>query len=383
MSEDTGASDDINNGSTSSDFDRLEEARRYFRKNYNVLSIPLPGEVIESWDEQNKKYIKKIADGKSSEGYGQWKSLILERQTAEDFENRFRNRQNCNIAIVTGKVSGVFSLDVDGPQAFDYLEKRIQEVDDEEIGDAVKNTLRTRTGGGNLQFLFGCNPSDFDNEEDIPSWVLWKGTSNDNEVRLKGHGGYAIVPHSISQSGRVYEFENGETPVITLSKEKIYLLISILEHKSKEKTFEADTDARENTNHSRPILMKVLTEDSISNILNVLKGYYEKGSRNDINTWLCGLLFKQNVNYESARKLVIALCHAANDEEKNSRLTVLYRTYEIGKKGQLISGFTNLVEIIAKKAGEEAAKNLVIGIIKIINSPKKYRTYQTTNRLCI
>ena len=59
------------------------------------------------------------------------------------------------------------------------------------------------------------------------------------------------------------------------------------------------------------------------------------------------------------------------DEEKLTRLKVLARTYERGKNGQRISGFTNLMEILIKKIGnKQTPKELVINIIGIINTPK-------------
>ena len=161
----------------------LENARNYFSAEYNVIPIPPPGESVNVWEEETKEYTKKVADGKSAEGYGSWKHLINNRQSKEDFESRFKDKPNCNIAIISGKVSQAFSIDIDGEEGRKYFYDKIGESDDEEIKNAIRNTLKIKTGGGNSQILLGCNPNEFDTEEDIPNILLWIGDDEHGEGR--------------------------------------------------------------------------------------------------------------------------------------------------------------------------------------------------------
>ena len=98
-----------------------------FQQNIMLFPIPPPGESVNVWEEETKEYTKKVADGKSAEGYGSWKHLINNRQSKEDFESRFKDKPNCNIAIISGKVSQAFSIDIDGEEGRKYFYDKIGE----------------------------------------------------------------------------------------------------------------------------------------------------------------------------------------------------------------------------------------------------------------
>ena len=136
--------EDSNAKSTQYNANSLEKARDYFSKEYNVIPIPPPGKPINVWEEETKKYTRKIADGKSAEGYGSWKHLINNRQSKEDFESRFKDKPDCNIAIISGKVSQAFSIDIDGDAGRKYFDDKIAEGGDEEIRSAIQNTLKIK-----------------------------------------------------------------------------------------------------------------------------------------------------------------------------------------------------------------------------------------------
>ena len=59
-----------------------------------MIPIPKPGE--------SKKAEVAIANGKSAAGYESWKDLQELRQEMEDVKRRFEDKEDCNIAILTG-----------------------------------------------------------------------------------------------------------------------------------------------------------------------------------------------------------------------------------------------------------------------------------------
>ena len=88
------------------------------------------------------------------------------------------------------------------------LMNKIAEGGDEENQKCYTKYSKNKTGGGNSQILLRCDPVEFDIDEDIPNILLWIGNNEHSEVRLKGSGGYVIVPRSVHSTGSRYEFED-------------------------------------------------------------------------------------------------------------------------------------------------------------------------------
>jgi hypothetical protein len=179
-----------------------------------VIPIPKPGE--------SKKTEVAIANGKSAAGYESWKDLQELRQEMEDVKRRFGDKEDCNIAILTGTALGVFAFDIDGQEAQTYFDKKIERLDDDDISTAIKNTMITKTGSDHGQhIIFRIDPAEFQvNDERIKTTTLWVGNGSHSEIKLKGDGGYIIAPPSLHASGKRYEFINEVVPVC-LTKEQI------------------------------------------------------------------------------------------------------------------------------------------------------------------
>jgi hypothetical protein len=72
----------------------------------------------------------------------------------------FQVKKDCNIAVLTGKVSTKFAFDIDGENAEKCFEEAVKSLDDQEIKDAIKNTMQTRTGSGcDKHVILGLNPT--------------------------------------------------------------------------------------------------------------------------------------------------------------------------------------------------------------------------------
>ncbi|MDN5868778.1 MAG: bifunctional DNA primase/polymerase, partial [Candidatus Nitrosocosmicus sp.] len=128
----------------------IEAALSYNSKGWNVIPIPKPGEIIrKTWDANLQKSVDIKADGKSAEGYGFWDPWKQNKQTKEDVIRLFKDRDNCNLALVTGKVSSIIAFDIDGKDAKDHFFSTIEKLNDPAIKDAIKNTMQTKTGSGN------------------------------------------------------------------------------------------------------------------------------------------------------------------------------------------------------------------------------------------
>src|SRR5919107_2706261 len=88
------------------------------------------------------------------------------------------------VGIVTGTVSGVLVLDVDGPEGEDELQK---------YGHPVTPMVRTASGGLHLYFKH-------------PEQHVRTGIRVAPGLDVKASGGYVVAPPSVGPNGRAYEW---------------------------------------------------------------------------------------------------------------------------------------------------------------------------------
>ncbi len=103
----------------------------------------------------------------------------------------------CNWAAATGLPSGVFALDVDGPEGSASLESLSASY------GSLPETLSVATGRGK-HFYFRTQAMTF-----VPNRVGFRLEGID----VRGDGGYTVVPPSVHQTGCVYTFINPDVPV--------------------------------------------------------------------------------------------------------------------------------------------------------------------------
>jgi hypothetical protein len=152
----------------SSDINSVEKALYYHSYGFNIIPIPKRGEKIgQTWDEKEKKFVDEIADGKSAKGYVSWSQWQSKQQTSEDITKLFHDKKDCNIAILTGKVSRIIAFDIDGEEAEKYFDKVVESLGDTETENAIKNTMQTKSGSGQgKHIILRFNPEDFQNGRD-------------------------------------------------------------------------------------------------------------------------------------------------------------------------------------------------------------------------
>jgi Protein of unknown function (DUF3987)/Bifunctional DNA primase/polymerase, N-terminal len=137
---------------------------------------------------------------------GSWKAAQTERASPEKLEEDFRRHPHANVGIVTGAVSGVVVVDIDGPDGVTSLRK---------ILDEPPKLPSVRTGNGH--HLYGRHP----------------GTALKNFVKTypgldgRADGGYVVAPPSRHVSGKDYIWGSPlENPLPELPPELLSLFSS-------------------------------------------------------------------------------------------------------------------------------------------------------------
>jgi Bifunctional DNA primase/polymerase, N-terminal len=272
-----------------------------------------------------------------------WEPFQITHASNKLIEEWFSNGHAYNnIAIVTGKISRIFALDIDGEEASACFNRAVESLDDEGLETALKYTLCIKTGSGNTHIIIGLRQEEFASEDDrIANSVLWKsknGNAKHNEIRLKGEGAYIVAPPSIHPNGNRYEIINGSIATITaLSKMQINKLISAIQNQASPIN---DWSAPTGTGNTD------LNEEDVYDIVSFLKPYYRNGNRNDFTMYLSGWMRKEGIPFESAFKVIE--CIAADDEEKSARIRTLQETYKKQELGK-ICGYSGLLSILVSQ----------------------------------
>jgi hypothetical protein len=118
-----------------------------------------------------------------------WIQFQKERASAERIEDYWNRNPQANIGIVTGSVSGIIVLDVDGPEG-DASLKRIEA----RFGELPETPMST-TGKGR-HYIFNHPGGDLRN-------FAKRGINLD----FRGDGGYIVAPPSIHPNGSIYRWE--------------------------------------------------------------------------------------------------------------------------------------------------------------------------------
>lgn len=117
-----------------------------------------------------------------------WKAFQSRHPTDEEVQSWFTGNELCNVAIVTGSISGVVVLDIDHHEGVDGAEILRQR------GLSLPRTPTVKTGSG-LHYYFKQPTAS------IPSQVaLFPG------VDVRGEGGYVVCPPSVHANGSSYEW---------------------------------------------------------------------------------------------------------------------------------------------------------------------------------
>ena len=118
-----------------------------------------------------------------------WERFQRERATPDEVGRWFDEHPRANLGIVTGAVSGIFVLDLDGKNAQALVRK---------AGILLPKTACAATGNGGWHYYFR-HPG-----VRVPNRVKLLSDGNGSAVDVRGDGGYVVAPPSIHGSGRAY-----------------------------------------------------------------------------------------------------------------------------------------------------------------------------------
>jgi hypothetical protein len=114
-----------------------------------------------------------------------WKEFQSRRPSADEIEDWFVQWPEANIAIVCGKISGIFCVDADGPSGIEWMNIYLP-----------KTTVYSITAKG-LHAIYLIPPNS----------VIRNFVRLAPEVDIRGEGGYFVAPPSIHESGHVYRWQ--------------------------------------------------------------------------------------------------------------------------------------------------------------------------------
>ncbi|MHC4197262.1 MAG: bifunctional DNA primase/polymerase [Planctomycetota bacterium] len=238
----------------------LQDALKYLKRGFSVIPIrPKGKKPLISW----KAYQKRVP----------------QERKVEEWWNKW---PEANIGIVTGEVSGLVVVDVDGEKGLETA-KRL----------GLPETPTVKTGKG--YHYYYLHPGN----EDVRNFQAKMGVDG---IDLRGDGGYAVAPPSVHPSGETYQWVTplGSTPLTPLPE-------SILAITPSDKT-------------------------PVGGLVNGVP----KGERNNALARLSGSLFAQGWRYTDALRFFINW-NAHNEpplSERELRATVksIYKTHIRNKR---------------------------------------------------
>jgi DNA polymerase I len=289
------------------------------------------------------------------QNWEKYQSMVADQDQLTQWFSNSENSYYPNIGIVTGTVSKIFAIDIDGKEAQERFQSMIDDLGDTDITYAINNTFKIRTGSGNINIVLGFSPEEFASiNGDLKSKILWRSSeSGHSEIRIKGEGGYIVAPPSIHPNGNRYELVTG-LDIITFSKEHILKLLTAF---SSKKNRHREIVDKEHPSH-------LLDDETVAYVVEILRPYYQPGIRNDFIMPLSGWLRKENVSIESARKVIDGLTE--DDEEKQGRFTTLEATYNKANLDD-VSGYIGLLTTISSITSNEKAVHILNELAQLIS----------------
>jgi hypothetical protein len=322
-------------------------ALKYLENDLSIFPIPKP-------DSRSNK------DGTAYDGKIpciRWTEFQNRKAEHEEIEAWFRNHEN-NIAIVTGKTSSVFVIDIDGERSKQVFESQVLGRLSGGLQNAIKSTMKVITGGGGQHFYIRFKLDDFPDGINSKKYLV---LGEHDEIAIKGNGGYVVAPPSIHASGKSYELMSDE--LVALSKEHVIELLNSLDSL---KYIEDTSISSSSSSRSENLSLIKLDTERITRIVNLVKSCYSKGSRNDIVFALSGYLHRR---YVSVRSILDTIGYLAEDDEKkSSRIQVAGDTCNKPRDSNEVSGYKRLVEVLSLAMGSQIdAKEMISEINTIIN----------------
>jgi Bifunctional DNA primase/polymerase, N-terminal len=319
-------------------------ALRYHDMGFSVFVLQNPdseGSTIEQLKGRKKPAVK-------------WELYQIMRPSKIQIERWYSKNPNYNLAAATGDISKILALDVDGSTAQKRLEEKRLEMSTN-LRVALDNTMMNRSGSGGLHIVFRIDePTDIGGQK-----LIWTDGKPHSEIKLKGNGGYIVLPPSLHETGRRYEWNGREPDLITAQElNELIRLLSPPGHARDENN--ELVRKQTSTNLSKGSNTRTLTYAKMQELLYWIKPYYNPGSRNDIIFYLSGMMRIGGFTQETARTFVTLLCNSSGypDEDLNKSLDVVDNTYD--KPIEQVKGKSGLHELIVVIHVEDAGTSTAV-----------------------
>jgi hypothetical protein len=240
--------------------------------------------------------------------------------------------------IVTGSVSKIVALDVDGPTAYKRLEEKQAEMSTN-LQVALMNTMVNRTGSGGLHVIFKIEePID-----DISQVTIWEDGQEHSEIKLQGNGHYIVAAPSVHPNGNKYEW-NGKNPNL-ITRQELEELIRLLSPQGRSLPNKSSTTTTRQQIVSEGSTRTLSAKDT-ERLLTALKPRYINGRRHRITLGYSGFLRKCGYSLQAVEEFCVIVCQTFNDEEFESRLHDVGDTFRKPMNtGREIAGWSLLNDI--------------------------------------
>lgn len=125
-----------------------------------------------------------------------WKLYQSEYVSEKTLHDWFHRCPDCNVAIVTGELSGLVVVDVDPRHGGD---KSLEKLEAEH--GPLPQTMESVTGGGGRHLYFAH-----------PGGAVHNRVNIEPGIDLRGDGGCIVAPPSVHPSGKRYRWVKGRGP---------------------------------------------------------------------------------------------------------------------------------------------------------------------------
>jgi hypothetical protein len=311
---------------------------------------------------------------RSKEAAIEWKDyhqLKKPKPTIDEIKSWLIGSEN-NFAVIYGKVSGSFEIDIDGDEGKQRFEQVFPKFNPN-LQSAIRNTMRLVSSNGQ-KIIFKYRPEEW--PEGISTIKdLWKGDGKHNGIELRGNGCYSLGVGSVHPDGTVYSLAyDSEFNPLTLTQSEIEELVDVIAGDS----FAAGglrinySGAANNGFNDEITPLGPLDDEIIDALAANAKKYFVDGSKNDFTLGLCGVLRKMGVSYNDVYKLEY-LIDPADSKNLNRVKYIFNHNGPLAGKGYLIrvlagQGLNQFqipkavdellgkVELLRKKKGEDQCK---------------------------
>jgi Family of unknown function (DUF5906)/D5 N terminal like/Bifunctional DNA primase/polymerase, N-terminal len=233
---------------------------------------------------------------------------------------------NNNFAVIHGKASESYEIDIDGEGGKQYLEQVFPRFNSN-LQCAIKNTMRVVTSNGQ-KIIFKYRPEEWPEGIDTIRG-LWKGQGKHNRIDLQGNGSYSLGVGSVHPDGSVYSLAHGsEFNPLMLTKPEIEELVDIIAGDEYNGTSGSELlksyyiAAADRSFNDKIKPLDPLDDETITTLAANAKKYYVDGSKNDFTLGLCGVLRKMGVSYDDVYKLEYRI--DAGDSKNLNRVKYIF-----------------------------------------------------------